>query len=392
MLDKKWTFALKPLDDETLDSLFIRFAIFHGLKPSELLSIIFGENAKKTRELEYSFYTGRALQNKSLTETFGVSDQRFKKTLDWTLLKDFGNWTVYHSEPDWQTWKLSGVITGIIRMKIATRNQCGFQFCDSCFREDKIPYFRRKWKLSFNTICEKHNKLLQDTCPNCNNYITLWVSSYKNYLDEFYMINDAVCVCNCCGYDLRSKNNKANTHNKLQITDLQRGLHRSFDRGWIEVSNNIKVYPELFFPVFYRLLRLFSFQSEGDYLKAACEYLKLSVPDIFNLKTKNFDSLNTTQRHQIIKIVCNLISNFPERLIHFSRKYYIFNVYQLEYSNGTMYWYGDFFKNIEYIPYWFWSAVMNNLVRSDEVHDWEYDYHEFSNYYRRKKVTRIWRF
>jgi hypothetical protein len=49
----------------------------------------------------------------------------------------------------------------------------GLMFCPECLKEDKIPYFRKIWRLKKHTICEKHNIKLLDRCPNCLTPLTI---------------------------------------------------------------------------------------------------------------------------------------------------------------------------------------------------------------------------
>jgi len=43
----------------------------------------------------------------------------------------------------------------------------GLFYCPECLKEDKIPYFRKIWRLKDYTICEKHKIELLKSCPNC---------------------------------------------------------------------------------------------------------------------------------------------------------------------------------------------------------------------------------
>lgn len=51
-----------------------------------------------------------------------------------------------------------------------TRNRIrkgGLQYCVDCLKEDKKPYYRRKWRLAWHVSCIKHGKSLLDCCPHC---------------------------------------------------------------------------------------------------------------------------------------------------------------------------------------------------------------------------------
>ena len=80
---------------------------------------------------------------------------------------------------------LEGIVTDKITGKTFTPNiralgnychiktKGGLMFCPECLKEDKIPYFRKIWRLKEHTICKKHNIELLDRCPNCSTPLTI---------------------------------------------------------------------------------------------------------------------------------------------------------------------------------------------------------------------------
>lgn len=49
----------------------------------------------------------------------------------------------------------------------------GLMFCPECLDEDKIPYFRKIWRLKEHIICKKHNIKLLSRCSNCSAPLTI---------------------------------------------------------------------------------------------------------------------------------------------------------------------------------------------------------------------------
>lgn len=45
------------------------------------------------------------------------------------------------------------------------------RYCPRCLGSDDLPYLRQKWRLDYQFLCEKHNCLLLDKCPSCDNPI-----------------------------------------------------------------------------------------------------------------------------------------------------------------------------------------------------------------------------
>ncbi len=73
------------------------------------------------------------------------------------------------------------------------RTNNGLRFCPLCLKEDKIPFFRKKWRLSFITFCSDHNCFLENRCPKCNTSISPYELNWDSSLVKCYK----------CGYDLR---------------------------------------------------------------------------------------------------------------------------------------------------------------------------------------------
>lgn len=55
----------------------------------------------------------------------------------------------------------------------------GQRYCPECLREDKTPYFRKKWRLKAIVRCEKHDKELNDRCHQCGEPISLYKFNKK---------------------------------------------------------------------------------------------------------------------------------------------------------------------------------------------------------------------
>lgn len=44
-------------------------------------------------------------------------------------------------------------------------------FCPACLAEDGKPFLRKRWRLAYQFVCEHHNQLLHDCCPQCRRRI-----------------------------------------------------------------------------------------------------------------------------------------------------------------------------------------------------------------------------
>lgn len=76
----------------------------------------------------------------------------------------------------------------------------GIPFCPLCLRDDRVPYFRLRWRLALTSMCPVHGVRLLDRCPNCAHpawpgsiacptlFVRAWVPPH---------------ICLLCGLDLR---------------------------------------------------------------------------------------------------------------------------------------------------------------------------------------------
>lgn len=80
-----------------------------------------------------------------------------------------------------------------IRKLTDKRTHNGLMYCPKCLAEDKIPYFRKKWRYQFYNACPKHKVFLTDRCWRC--YEKVNFSKIKH--------NKEICICHKCEKDFR---------------------------------------------------------------------------------------------------------------------------------------------------------------------------------------------
>lgn len=182
---EKFFFKPFPLEDELLSSWLARVAHKHNTKTTSFTNMHFKDYFKHypiwQRDLDIWAPT-KLLDILSYKSDFNI------EMISKTLLKQYEGKLVK---------KMSGKThTSFIQSRNSTFNKnrnMGLRYCPYCLKEDKIPYFRKKWRLSFYTICAKHHVFLQNTCIKCNKHINL----SKNYKDKDFS------HCYNCGYNLK---------------------------------------------------------------------------------------------------------------------------------------------------------------------------------------------
>lgn len=131
-------------------------------------------------------------------------------------------------------FRMSGALHWILTLKMHHRKREGYglQFCPVCLAEDSIPYFRKCWRVAFNTMCTKHGTMLLDRCPKCGAAIAV------HRLD---MVSpDAIEIapmsyCHTCKFDLRNaqtlKPISFDTQATAQLIEANRALDANYSEG-----------------------------------------------------------------------------------------------------------------------------------------------------------------
>ena len=74
--------------------------------------------------------------------------------------------------------------------------------CPLCWKDDEIPYIRKKWRLRFWRTCPVHSIFLIENCQSCGN---TFKSSYRHYSSINNRGEIAIYICPSCGKDVRQQ-------------------------------------------------------------------------------------------------------------------------------------------------------------------------------------------
>ncbi|KAB7890289.1 TniQ family protein [Poseidonibacter ostreae] len=198
---EKFFFTPLPLEDELLSSWLARIAYKHNTKTTSFTNMHFknyyANNIIWLRDLDI-WAPKNLLKLLSYKSGFNINIIRSMtlKSYEGKLLEKISGKTHTH------------FIQSIQNTSNKKQKNIGLRYCPYCLSEDKIPYFRKKWRLSFYTMCIKHHVFLQNICHKCKKIINL----SKNYKDKNF------AYCYNCGNDLREvKLNKILDNNKIHI-------------------------------------------------------------------------------------------------------------------------------------------------------------------------------
>jgi hypothetical protein len=185
-----WPIRYKPLPDELLSCWLVRLAHGHGLKVQTFCNLIFGNRYQVwNRDIDRLAPTWLVDE---LCRRTGTSPE-----MAWnTTLRTYEG--LLYSK-----FRMSGALHWILTLKMYHRKREGFglQFCPTCLADDAIPYFRKSWRVAFNTVCTRHGTMLLDRCPTCD------VAAVPHRLDMAKpdaMEIAPLSYCHSCGFDLRN--------------------------------------------------------------------------------------------------------------------------------------------------------------------------------------------
>lgn len=204
----------------------------------------------------------------------------------------------------------SGILKWILPIKVHHRLRKGFgqQFCSECLKEDKTPYFRKRWRVSLNTFCHKHNTMLKDRCPNCKHPIMF----YRQEIGKpDVSSSNEMCFCSVCEYDLRGSQN-----DPIEIYDDESfewliNINKALENN--DADDNIFLKVDQF-AVLRHFCKLATSNITGSSIQKHFQK-KFSKHKITYSPNMNFFELHSiNSRHEIIQIAIWILFDFEKRV------------------------------------------------------------------------------
>ena len=212
-----WPIHYKPLSDELLSSWLVRLAHSHGLKVQTFCNLIFGNRLQVwNRDID------RLAPEWLITELSDRTGATIKQVMETTLQSYQG--IVYHRH------RASGTLSWIQSLRLHHRKFEGFglQLCPECLAQDKEPYFRKSWRVAFNTICTIHNCMLHDRCPDCG----YGVAFHRNDMRHAkYSATVSLKECHHCRFDLSKSHSTRAIYASGDIGNFLGNLNRRLLNG-----------------------------------------------------------------------------------------------------------------------------------------------------------------
>jgi Zn ribbon nucleic-acid-binding protein len=211
------------------------------------------------------------------------------------------------------------------------------KYCPVCLREDKVPYFRKKWRVVFYNICHEHKCYLYENCPQC-----------RKKLDISKMYNNKLAYIHCynCGFELK-KSRRRFIHKKYRSSiDYQNKLMAAVDSGYITLGK-YEVYSFLFLNVFMKFAKLILKDKKYQFIQEHPLYdiIKKAKQNDFNHPIHK--RIDLKAQSALFGLIMYIFDNFPINL----KQYVLQN--ELTYYNMT--------TKIDKIPFWYKDSI-NDIV------------------------------
>lgn len=185
----RWPVVVNPQPDELLSSWVHRLSIANGVAP------------------------------RAFTGEFGLGGGMWSARLDLRPPRDVASWLGARTGKAREAIMAMTMMDEALRplllplRETARRSRSNWlQYCASCLADDRVPYFRRSWRLASRISCFRHGCGLRDRCPACRGGIAHFTQ--KDLISQH--------VCARCNFDLRDSA-------KIPVEAAARRLERSID-------------------------------------------------------------------------------------------------------------------------------------------------------------------
>jgi Zn ribbon nucleic-acid-binding protein len=312
--NSKFLIVPEPLENEVFTSWLVRTAYAHKTHPHTFVNLFLGENHKSFFHRDIDASISESLINNIKNKTYN------KKDIYSLTLKTY-----------------SGYLQEEIIDNGYNKFLTSLRFCPTCLREDKIPYFRKSWRVIFSTACLTHNCFLHDCCPKC---------SCKLDISRMYENKYKYVFCYRCGFDLRKTRKKAIPKEFSYAKEQIKSIQNTLDCGYCILENNV-IYSFSFFEVIAQLTKLILVHNSINIVdkNKLSKILKYIDSRKFTSSNSAYTQISIKEQFGIFCLVVCLFENYPREITKFVN------------TNKLTYW--KTLKDMHYVCFWF-----DNLVNS----------------------------
>lgn len=204
-------------------------------------------------------------------------------------------------------FRTSGTLQWITTLQMfhRTRQGYGMQYCPRCLFEDRIPYFRKRWRVAFVTTCNHHQCMLRDRCFACGAGVAFHRGDMGNPQGQH---RESISDCFACGVSLASDVLEPIEFYEPVVMEWLSGISE-----WVMSATPSDSELENLNVMRHLALLLLSRHSTVKLYAHAC--IELAVPPMPMVQGKlAFESRLLVERHHVIQLIGWLMLDLEPRL------------------------------------------------------------------------------
>lgn len=217
------------------------------------------------------------------------------------------------------------------------RKLYGQQYCRLCLAEDENPYFRKSWRLAFNTCCLTHGVYLQDACPSCHSPIQFHTSDFGL---SILSRESHITTCGFCMHDLRQTLNESETPATTEALSIQTWMRSLLMDGFGTIDGYDTQPSALLFQGLHCLLRPFTSSTRLARIQSATNayYGELDLTFSGKKFSSKFEFRRIGDRVLCMRGLYFLLQDWPKQFIDICRKQRISSSYLQDFHKPLPYW------------------------------------------------------
>ena len=282
-----WPYRGRPQPDELFSSWFMRAAHAMTLKPYALGHASWRSTPPPlTRDIDGS-------ANEQVVALMAHRTVTPIARCRQTLLSGYAGYLFEEHQPLGRTaWILP------LGVRARTRNHPGLQYCSACM--DDRPYFRRRWRVAWSTVCTAHGVRLLDRCAHC-----LTILAPLRARTAF--------TCHACGVALAENPRRLASGGMIAFQIEQ---ERILDQGWTQLGESRFPYSVQYFETLRHLAKAISSGPRSAGLRSAIvERWGGDARPFSFFRLKEIEGLQVEDRYRLFDLVARILPQWPERFV-----------------------------------------------------------------------------
>jgi hypothetical protein len=318
-----WPIHLKPCEDELFSSWLVRFSHAHLLKVETMCSMLWGRQSTVWNRDIDKLATSDFLE--AMAKATGTSMERVYST----TLKAYEGWLSEKVNSNGASRWVTKL--GVYHRK---RRRYGLMYCPCCLSDPETRYFKRNWRLSWSTVCVRHQCNLLDRCPTCSEP----VMPHRSDMLARDVTPTALTIitCSSCHADLSDVVLEVASPEAIA---LQVRLEMIVHDGFIYISDNTNLYSFLYFDGLRVLVA--GLQRFWRRYSRLAGLLQEPVSDL--------ESMALAQRRGVMAEVALILDDWPSSLFTYSGVHGVLYSDLKAYSKLAPYWYACAIKPLKNI-------------------------------------------